>query len=557
MALSINTNVNAIAAQRQTSLMERNVARTIQRLSSGLRINSAADDAAGLAISERMSSQLRGASQALRNINDAGSLLQVADGAMAQVAGNLQRLRELAVQAGNGTFSGTDRNALKQEATQLLGQITQIGEQTAFNGQVVFAQDQTSIGGDAKHRAVLDGLKTGWLTEAEKLVRQYYGLTADGATLTVNLDGFTDGASNVLASASGTVNGSGKWDDVHLNIDMADFGTGTAADGGSAPMYSDRIIAHEMVHAIMARTTSIASLPQWFVEGTAELIHGADERLAGAIAGSSVAAVVASVGGGFSYEGSYAASRYLHAKLKAMGVDGGIKGVMLYLNQNAGSNLDQALNAVSNGVYATAAAFVADFSANGANYITNQMNLANADTGAIGGLDADGGPQRSATSVVSDIGDRPEDKPLEGFKTIFPTLGGYTGTRQLQVQAGAGTDAGDLITLNLSAMNAAALGLADLDLDKAAVALLHIDQALEFVDQQRVSVGASSKRLEVAADGLTIRSESLAAARSRIRDTDYASETSALTRNQILQRAAAAMLSQANSQPRAVLALLR
>jgi flagellin len=493
-------------------------------------------------------------SQATRNINDAASMLQVADSAMAQVTDSLQRLRELAVEAGNGSFTDSDRATLQQEAVQLLGHITQLGTQSAFNGEAVFAQDGTSIGGDAKKRAVIDGLKTGWLSSAESLVKKYYGIEADGVSMTINLDD-TDGPANVLASVSGTVGGgSGKFNDIHLNLDMADFGTGTTADGGSAPLFNDRVIAHEMVHAVMSRATDF-QFPQWFTEGTAELIQGADERLKAAIAGGGVAAVVASVAGSFTYEGGYAASRYMHDKLKGMGVDGGMKGIMQYLNQHQGSSLDQALNAVTNGVYADTSAFVADFSANGAAFITGKMDLNNADTGAIGGLDADGGPSRNAKDVVNDVGERSAADPTAGFKEIFPTIGGYSGTRRVQVQAGARPE--DMIELTFSAMNASALGLADLDLTRSAVAILHIDQALEFVNQQRVVAGASSSRLDVAATALSRGSENLTAARSRVRDADFAAEATALTRNQILQQAAEAMLSQANSRPQAVLQLLR
>jgi flagellin len=556
MPLSINTNVSSLNAQRAVSSAGTAQARSIARLSSGSRINRASDDAAGQAIASRMSAGLRGMSQATRNLNDASSLLQVADSAMASVSDSLQRLRELAVQAGNSTVSASDRATLQHEAGQILAQITQVGEQTMFNGQAVFAQDRTSIGGDADRRAVIDGLKSGWLTSAENMVRKYYGLEADGTTLTVNLDS-SDGGSNVLASVSGTIfGGSGKYHNVHLNIDMADFGAANLPDGGGAPMYSDRIVAHEMVHAIMSRSTNFTSLPQWFTEGTAELIHGADERLRGAIGGGGVAAVVNDVGsGGFSYASAYAASRYLHAKLNDMGVEGGIKGIMVYLNQHQTDNLDQALNAVTGGAWASSAAFVADYAANGAAYINTRMNLTNADTGAIGGLDADGGPERNARDVVSDVGDRGAPNVLAGFAEVFPTVGGFTGTRQVQVQVG--THPSDMITLNLSAMNAGALGLADLDLHQSAVALMHIDQALEFVTQQRVVAGTSTKRLELAADSLAVGSENMTASRSRILDTDYAAETVNLTRSQILQQAAAAVLTQANSMPRAVLALLR
>jgi flagellin len=556
MALTITTNVNSLSARRHAILLDSASARSLQRLSSGSRINNAADDAAGLAMAQRLTSRIGGTDQAKRNIVDATSMLQVADQAMAQVTESLQRLRTLAVQSGNNTLAASDRDALKQEASQILNQITQVGNQTMFNGQAVFAQDAGSIGGDPDRRAVIDGLKTGWLTSAEQLVKNYYGLTADGASLTVNLN-TSDGAFNVLASVSGSVGGgSGKYNNLHLNIDMADFPAINRPDGGRAPMYADRVIAHEMVHAIMSRATDF-QMPQWFKEGTAELIHGADERLAGAVGGSSAAAVANSVttAGGWSYEGGYAASRYLHDKLKTLGVDGGIKGIMVYMSQNQSATFDQALNTVTGGAYADNDAFVTDFNANGGAFITTKMNLTNADTGAIGGLDADGGPVRTARTVVNDTSDRNADNPLEGLKAIFPTVNSQTATRGVQVQMGAASD--DNLTVKLSAMNSVALGLGDLDLNGASIALLHIDQALDFVAQQRVVAGASLNRLDIATQGLSVEAENLTASRSRIVDTDFAAETTILTRNQILQQAASAILTQANSMPSAVLSLLR
>lgn len=556
MSLTISTNVVSLLAQRRAAAAGADMSRTIERLSSGVRIKSGADDAAGMAIAERMSSGLRGNAEANRNINEATSLLQTADHAMAQVTEALQRLRTLAVQSGSSVLSGADHASLKEEANQILAHINKLGEDTEYNGQAVFSQDRASIGGDKAKRAVLDNLRNGWLTQAESMVKQYYGISADGASMTVNLDGFTDGQWNVLASVSGTVSpGSGKFNNIHLNIDMADFTATNQPDGGTAPMYSDRVIAHEMVHAIMSRATGF-QLPQWFVEGTAELIHGADERLRNAVAApGGLAAVVNSVSGTFSYEGAYAASRYMHAKLNEMGVEGGMKGIMMYLNAHQDEGLDEALNAVTAGQYADTAAFVSDFTANGAAYITNDMDLNNADTGAIGGLDADKGPVKTAKSVVSGTSSRAWNDPLEGFKEIFPTSTSTTGMREVQVQLGA--NAGDTITLSLAAMNAFALGLDDLNLQSSAIALAHIDEAIDFVARQRVVVGASGKRLEVAANAVAINTEALTASRARIVDTDYAAETVALTRSQILQQAANAMVAQANNQPRNVLALLR
>lgn len=555
MTLSIKNNTLSLQAQRQFAEHTADASRMIAKLSSGARIGGASDDPAGQAISARMSSQLRGMSQSMRNINDGTSMLQVADSAMANIGDNLQRLRELAVQAGNDTLSASDRGALQKEASQLLVQITQVGTDTAFNGQALFSQDTTSIGGDDRQRKVIDGLKTGWLASSEAMVKKYYGIEGDGADLTLDLT-HTDGAWNVLAYVQGS--GGGKLGNLTLNPDMADFGGGDTADGGAAYLYNDRVVAHEMVHAIMARSMNFSPMPKWFTEGTAELIQGADERLAGAIAGGGAAAVVSGAAAANpSYEGAYVASRYLHDKLKELGVDGGMKGLMTYLSKNQSATLDTALNAVTNGAIANSGAFMSDFQANGVNFINTKMNLTNADTGAIGGLDADGGPSRNAEDVVSDVGANPADKPLMHFNMIFPEIGGNTGVNRMQIQVGAGTSHDDLIDLEFSAMNAHALGLADLDMNQSAVALLHIDQALAFVDKQRVAVGAAGNRLDMAAANTQTSSINLAASQSRIQDVDFASTTARLTRAQILQQAASAMLTQANGQPNAVLALLR
>ena len=130
----INTNTISLNAQRNLSTNSATLATTIQRLSSGLRINSARDDAAGLAISERFTTQIRGLNQAARNANDGISLAQVAEGALGEVANNLQRIRELAVQASNGTNSQGDRDALDAEVQQLKAEIQRVAEQTSFNG---------------------------------------------------------------------------------------------------------------------------------------------------------------------------------------------------------------------------------------------------------------------------------------------------------------------------------------------------------------------------------------------------------------------------------------
>ncbi|MCS0633346.1 flagellinolysin [Telluria mixta] len=552
MSLSINNQSLSLHAQRKLAEHTNEATRLVARLGSSARIENAADDPAGQAVVGRMRSQLTGMRQAMRSINDATSMLQVADSALSNITDNLQRLRELAVASGNGSYTDSDRDTLQAEANQILAQITQTGNGATFNGQAIFSPDATNGNEDKRKRAVLDSLKAGWLSAAEDMVQQYYGLQGDGVTLKINLD-TTDGASGVLASVTGsTAPGS----DVTLNVDMADFSDMSTPDGGTGPVYDDRVIAHEMVHAIMLRSTSF-NFPQWFTEGTAELIHGADERLAGALAGGQTAQGIVDTitGGGFSYEGGYVASRYLHDQLKSMGVDGGMKGLMTYLSQHRSADLDTALNAVTGGQYQDIGDFMTDFAAHGASFIAG-MDLTNADTGAIGGLDADGGPSRDARGVVPEAGFGTAAQPLRNFKVEYPNIGGQgEAIRRVQIQVGA--SAGDLVNMEFSAVNAGALGLADLDMHNTAVALLHIDDALASVTGQRVQVGAYSNRMDLAASNTQTASMNLEAARSRIEDVDYAGATVRLTRVQILQQAASAMLTQANGEPRAVLALLR
>ena len=134
MAQVINTNVMSLNAQRNLSTSGSSLATTIQRLSSGLRINSAKDDAAGLAISERFSTQIRGLDVAVRNANDGISLAQTAEGAMVEIGNNLQRIRELSVQSANATNSDSDREALNAEVKQLTSEIDRVSRQTNFNG---------------------------------------------------------------------------------------------------------------------------------------------------------------------------------------------------------------------------------------------------------------------------------------------------------------------------------------------------------------------------------------------------------------------------------------
>src|SRR4249919_2138149 len=145
MALTINTNVASLTAQRNLNSSQSALSTSMQRLSSGLRVNSAKDDAAGLAIAERMNSQVRGMNVAIRNANDGISMSQTAEGALAQVGNSLQRMRELAVQSRNATNSSSDKDSLNKEFSQLQSEITRVLGGTAFNGKHILGADATTL----------------------------------------------------------------------------------------------------------------------------------------------------------------------------------------------------------------------------------------------------------------------------------------------------------------------------------------------------------------------------------------------------------------------------
>jgi flagellin len=145
MPLTINTNIASLDAQRNLNKSQGSLATSMQRLSSGLRVNSAKDDAAGLAIAERMNAQVRGMNVAVRNANDGISMAQTAEGALSQVGDALQRMRELAVQARNSTNSSSDKDSLNKEFTQLQAEISRVLGGTTFNGKHILGADATSL----------------------------------------------------------------------------------------------------------------------------------------------------------------------------------------------------------------------------------------------------------------------------------------------------------------------------------------------------------------------------------------------------------------------------
>ncbi|AET69168.1 flagellin/flagellar hook associated protein [Desulfosporosinus orientis DSM 765] len=548
--MRINHNVSTMNTYRSYALNSSQSQKSMGKLSSGLRINSAADDAAGLSISEKMRAQIRGMNQARRNIQDGISLLYVADGSLGEVHSLLQRGRELSVQAANGTLTTSDKQNLQQEIGQIVSGIDRIANNTEFN-TIKILNVPSSNSQDAQ---IINGLQSSWLQQGEARILAQYGLSGDGQSLQIVMD-YTP--QPYLAAVSYNIDGSGKAINEQLHIDVSAFTPATLPNGGTAPVYDDRIIAHELVHAIMGRSMNFAALPTWFKEGTAEFIHGADERLfADSAGGTNFGAVVGEFssweGTSIDYSAAYAAVRYMHDRIKASGGTG-IKDIMTYLSANPSATLDDAIINDPHHAFANLADFNTQFAANGAAYMAG-MNLTNTDTGAIGGADADGGAVLDAASVIPDTVNLTSD-PLVGFSEIWP--GSIpSGLSDLKVQLGANT--GNALTITLVDVRSTVLGLSNVDLvNQADTAITSFDSAIQNVSAKRGGFGALQNRLEHAIVVAGNSAENLTASESRIRDVDMAKEMMVFTKSNILTQAASAMLAQANQLPQGVMQLLR
>jgi flagellin len=385
-------------------------------------------------------------------------------------------------------------------------------------------------------------------------------------------------------SWTGTEVGTGKIVNMTLNIDFSDFDPAGWPNGsGNGFLNNDRIIAHELTHAIMGRAMNLTGMPLWFVEGTAEFIQGADDRLRGdlaATAGGNTAAKVDNLmstylnGAGVQlYSAGYAAVRYIHEEIIDNG-GSGIREVFDYLSSHEGSTLDQALGAVAtahsgmdfNSVASMSALFAAGQAGN--TYIANLYDsgsLSNNDTGAIGGADSTPGGTRDTTNdgVVPDVANYSEH-PLKTLNANFsgavdPTSRGVlslstVGTLDFHV----GANANQTISVEMRAVQASTLNLEAIDvINNPQYAISIFDSAIDAVSTERARFGALQNRMESTVSSLAVMSENITASRSRIIDADYAEEVATMTRAQVLQKAGTAIAAQANQIPAMVLQLLR
>lgn len=631
--------MGALNANRMMSINTGNASKSMEKLSSGLRINRAGDDAAGLAISEKMRGQIRGLNQASRNAEDGISLIQTAEGGLNEVHSLLQRGRELSVQAANGTSTVDDKRKIQEEVDQLMKEVNRISDNTEFNQISLLNYGATSpvpvVGTDDVRRKVLDALQKSMLQQGEKLITDNFGLTGDNVNIKVILDDNVDGKNGTLAFVRSDIvtNGSGKVEgtNLELHVDMADFQDIQWPNGGVSPNYLDRTIAHELVHAVFDRTLNMSqdangdgtkgdlAVAKWFNEGSAEFLHGADERLAGAIqilggnpavggaAGnaSAISALVGKIsndGNTFEattsegYAAAYAAVKYLDYTLKmASGgtdadgdgtVTGGTIGYKQFLNElyHGGArdrDMDDAFAAINASVTAAGGSLgfsnMADFltkfkatgSGSGQEYITKLVDkgmLTNNDTGSVGGSDTTGvsGNARNSEQTVPDT-DNPTLNPLSHFTITWPDLSqastggtGVVNSEKEPLKIHIGANAGTTLDFELVNVRTDNLGLGNVNVVvDADHSISKFQNAIDKVSAERSRLGALQNRLEHTVANLSNSEENLTSAESRIRDTNMAKEMTIYSKNNILTQAAQAMLAQAKSQPEQVLQLLK
>jgi flagellin len=495
MSTMINTNIASLNAQRNLTTSQASLNTSLQRLSSGLRINSAKDDAAGLAISERLSSQIGGLNQAGRNANDGISLAQTAEGDLAQIGNNLQRIRDLSVQAANASNSVSDRAALNNEATQLIAEIDRVASASNFNGVKLldgtFAAQTFQVGanGTANDQITVASVSSARSASLGVGSASSYATTVAGA-----------GAVTTTAFAAGA-----------LSINGYQTGA-SSSDGVSYSNASGSGIAKAAaINAISGSTGVTATVGSTAVAGTTLTSQGAIASGDVLINGVNIGALGATT-----------------------------------TSAGRGAQSAAAINAVSaqTGVTATfntTTGAVALTAIDGRNItITTSTNAAAAAANTGIGAAATG-TTTTSTSTLS----------LSSNSSAGITIdnGSSTGTTAANLTA-AYSSATATVGAGVSSLN---LGTAA----GAIAALSTIDAALANINTSRASLGAYQNRFASTVVSLQTTAENYTASRSRIRDADFAQETANMTRAQVLQQAGTAILAQANSAPQGVLALLR
>lgn len=495
MALSVNTNVTSLTVQKNLNKAGDALSTSMTRLSSGLKINSAKDDAAGLQMANRLTSQTKGMAVAINNANNGSSIAQTAEGAMQESTNILQRLRELALQASNGDKSADDRAALQQEFTAKSGELTRIAQTTTFGG-----------------RNILDG----------SFQNQSFQVGSD-ANQTISFGMSDIGAASLKGTSSeATVAGT--------RASLAASVTGQAVSVAAIGKDTDIKVNGITVNLLAADT--LAGVATKITTATATPAVVADPA-----ANPPVLAVPA---GGVKAE-------VVDGRLKLTSLDG--KAVQLEngdADKGAGSLATLGLSA---GTTAPKLAAASSITLNGTE-IKFAANSSMADV--VSSINS------ASTGVTASL---KNDGTLSLFSTKDIKIGNgstASGLKELGLDTAAAVgDAPNLGVTKAVSQESSVADLSILDANSAQKTIQALSGAIEQIDTQRAALGAVQNRFDSTVANLQSISENSTAALGRVQDTDFASEAAQLTKQQTLQQASTAILSQANQLPSAVMKLLQ
>ena len=499
MALTVNTNVASLNTQRNLNTSSKGLDTSLQRLSTGFRINSSKDDAAGLQISNRLTSQIQGLNVAVRNSNDGISLAQTAEGALQQSTGILQRMRDLSLQSANGSNGASERAALQGEVSQLQQELNRIADTTSFGGRKIldgsFGSQSFQVGANAYENI---NVSIGSAATDRIGVNRY---TSSGGGATTSSGAFSATSGSVYSSSGFSI-------DSKLNSSATAVAF-TAS--GSAGEVAAAVNSKSDETGVTANARTVARLGTVSASGSIAFdLYGADSKTT-STSNASISALVTD-------------TTDLSSLAEAINKESGKTGI----------------SAVSKGSYVE---LVSD---RGDAIKIENFSISGAATASLTAYNFDGSTAVGAAATLNS--GATNDGRVDG-QVIFEAPDAFQITG---MGAGVATSAGASSFSLLESVK-------DIDISTSAGAqdaLGIINGAISNIDSQRAQLGAVQNRFENTITNLQSIGENASAARSRIRDTDYAAETSELTKNQILQQAGTAILAQANQLPQAVLSLL-
>lgn len=498
MALTVNTNVASLNAQRNLGSSSSSLATSLERLSSGSRINSAKDDAAGLQISNRLTSQINGLGVAVKNANDGISLAQTAEGALQESTTILQRMRDLALQSANGGNGDSERKALNDEVVQLKNELDRISTTTKFGSKSLFDggfSENIQVGAQANETisVKIDSFRTTDLGTTASRDATKASLSAGGAPTSLTVSSLSTPA---VVAADGTAVTTGTYAAAAVTInvggtDVVLAGTETAAQVATALSVGDYTVTENAGQLEFANSSGNVNVTGLDGLGYDQATLTSTDYAAAAAATVPNNSFEIAVNGGTA---------------QAITIDAGNYTTLESLADNINQKIADNAN-LAGEVRATVD--------------QGKLQFVTTDTGAAADV--------TLTAVATNDG--------------LTNLGFADGATAAGVAEGAQA-ANSVEKIDITTV------------DGAQSAIATIDAALKEVDVTRASLGAIQNRFDSTISNLQNVSENASAARGRIQDTDYAAETANLTKNQILQQAGTAILAQANQLPQAVLSLL-